>query len=128
MPRRSIRASRTSSLILWLLALLLLPQLASCAAARAPISRAQPNALAKTFFVGDIRDVGDDPEFYLRTTVIDVAAGAGADGLFTSSDAQPTTRIRFEITQELLVARLTYELVDSTDGKGRRRTPDGQVV
>lgn len=128
MSRRFIRPPRTSSLILWLLAVVLCPLLAACAAERAPISRVQPNALAKTFFVGDIRDFGDDPEFYLRTTVIDVAAGAGADGLFTNSDAQPTTRIRFEITQDLLVARLTYELVDATDGKGRRRTPDGQVV
>ncbi len=99
-----------------------------CAEEREPINRVQPNALAKEFFVAAIQDPGDDPEFYMRTTVIDVAAGAGADGLFTSSDAQPVTRVRFEITEQLLIARLTYELVEHTDGKGARRTPDGQVV
>lgn len=123
------RPDRTSSLIrLARAALLVAPVLAGCAEERAPINRVQPNALAKAFFVGDIEDAADDPEFYMRTTVIDVSAGAGSDGLFTSSDAQPTTRVRFEITEKLLVARLTYELVDHTDGKGVRRTPDGQVV
>ena len=100
----------------------------SCAQERPAINRVQPNAVSKEFFVADIEDPSDDPEFYMRTTVVDVAAGSGSDGLFTASDAQPTTRIRFEITEKLLIARLTYELVDDTDGKGARRTPDGQVV
>ncbi len=99
-----------------------------CAEEREPINRVQPNALTKEFFVGDIADPDDDPEFFMRNTVVDVAAGAGADGLFTSSDAQPVSRIRFEITEKLLIARLTYELVDNTDGKGTRRTNDGQIV
>jgi hypothetical protein len=100
-----------------------------CAEERAPINRVQANALAKSFFVGtDIRDPGDDPEFYMRVTVVDAAAGAGNDGLFTASDAQPTTRVRFEIAEDLLIARLTYELVDNTDGKGVRRTADGQIA
>ncbi|MFO0616554.1 MAG: hypothetical protein U0414_28435, partial [Polyangiaceae bacterium] len=100
-----------------------------CAEERAPINRVQPNAIAKTFFLGaSIADPSDDPEFYMRTTVVDVSAGAGSDGLFTASDAQPTTRVRFEVTENLLLARLTYELVDHTDGKGARRVADGQVV
>ncbi len=99
-----------------------------CAEEREPINRVQPNALSKTFFVNDLVDPSDDPEFYMRNTVVDVAAGAGADGLFTSSDAQPVARVRFEITEQLLVARLTYELIENTDGKGARSTPDGQVV
>lgn len=102
--------------------------LTSCAEERQPINRVQPNALTKAFFVGELDDPADDPEFYMRNTVIDVAAGAGADGLFTNSDSQPVVRVRFEITENLLVARLTYELVEHTDGKGARRTPDGQVV
>jgi hypothetical protein len=102
--------------------------LVSCAEEREPINRVQPNALSKAFFVADPADPADDPEFYMRTTVVDVAAGAGAEGLFTNSDSQPVSRIRFEITEQLLIARLTYELVDHTDGKGARRTPDGQVV
>ncbi len=99
-----------------------------CAAERAPINRVQANALAKKFFVGELTDPADDPEFYMRVTVVDAPMGAGNDGLFTASDSQPTTRIRWEITEHLLLARLTYELVDHTDGKGARRTPDGQVV
>ncbi|MBI5537456.1 MAG: hypothetical protein HY898_32330 [Deltaproteobacteria bacterium] len=99
-----------------------------CAQERAPINRVQADALQKSFFVGAVGDPADDPEFYMRTTVVDAQAGAGSDGLFTSSDAEPTMRVRFEITEKTLFARLTYELVDNTDFKGARRTPDGQVV
>src|SRR5262245_20528157 len=89
--------------------------LGGCATERAPINRVQANALAKSFFVGKIEDPNDNPEFYMRVTVVDAATGAGSDGLFTSSDAQPTTRIRWEINEKLLFARLTYELVQDTD-------------
>ncbi len=100
-----------------------------CAEERAPINRVQANALAKSFFLGDeIQSPDDDPEFFMRVTVVDAAAGAGNDGLFTSSDAQPTMRIRWEVTEDLLLARLTYELVEGTDGKGISRSPDGQIT
>jgi hypothetical protein len=99
-----------------------------CAEERDPINRVQANALAKSFFVGEIADRTDDPEFYMRVTVVDVDSGAGSDGLFTNSDAQPTMRVRWEITEDLLIARLTYERIEGTDGKGARKTPDGQAV
>lgn len=99
-----------------------------CSEERAPINRVQSNALDKAFFVEKIADPSDDPEFYMHVTVVDVDFGAGGDGLFTNSDAQPTMRIRWEITEELLIARLTYERIDDSDGKGVRRTPDGQAV
>ncbi|MBI5488676.1 MAG: hypothetical protein HY905_15185 [Deltaproteobacteria bacterium] len=100
-----------------------------CADEREAVDRVQPGALDKAFFVGpDLADPGDDPEFYMRTTVVDVAAGAGSDGLFTNSDAQPTVRVRWELTEDLLLARLTYELIEDSDHKGARRTPDGQIV
>ncbi len=102
--------------------------LSGCAEEREPINKVQPDALSKAFFVNDLDDPDDDPEFYMRNTVIDVAAGAGSDGLFTSSDAQPVARVRFEITESMLIARLTYELIENTDGKGTRRTNDGQIV
>ena len=90
-----------------------------CAAERDPINQVQIGALPKTFFVGDkLEDASDDPEFYFRTTVVDVAAGAGSEELFTSSDAQPTVRVRWEITETKLIARLAYELIDNTDGTG----------
>ncbi len=99
-----------------------------CSSEREPINRVQANALAKSFFVGKIADPSDDPEFYMHVTVVDVDFGAGADGLFTNSDAQPMARVRWEITEDLLIARLTYERIDDSDGKGVRRTPDGQAV
>ncbi len=102
--------------------------LAACAEERDPIHRVQPNALSKTFFVGAIADRTDDPEFYMRTSVVDVDAGAGADGMFTSSDAQPTVRVRFEITEKLVLARLSYERIEDTDYAGVKNTESGQIV
>src|SRR5436190_3354653 len=121
-----MRFTRSALLALSVLVITLVSN--GCAEERAPINRVQADALAKSFFVGALEDPADDPEFYMRTTVVDVDSGAGSDGLFTSSDAQPTVRIRWEITEKLLVARLTYELVQDTDYKGVRRTPDGQAV
>lgn len=111
-----------------LLSLLLVVALVGCAEERAPINQVQANALPKSFFVGERLNPDDDPEFYFRVTVVDAQAGAGNDGLFTSSDAQPTTRVRWEISEDLLIARLTYELIDGTDGRGVSRAPNGQVV
>ena len=111
-----------------LLACLLVLALSGCSEERPAINRVQANALSKAFFVGDLLDPADDPEFYARVTVVEAQSGAGNDGLFTSSDAQPTTRVRWEITESILFARLTYDLVDNTSGKGARRTPHGQVV
>jgi hypothetical protein len=108
-----------------------------CAEERPPINRVQPNALAKTFFVGnDLRDIGDDPEFYMRGTVVDVGYGAMQDGLFTSTYAQPVSRIRWEVTEGYLNARLAYERIVGTDGKGEKvnglnatkTNNDGQIV
>lgn len=95
-----------------------------CAEERDPINRIQVGALPKSFFVGKLlADASDDPEFYFRTTVIDVSSGAGAEGLFTSSDAQPTVRVRWEISESMLIARLAYELIDGTDAKGTNGAP-----
>src|ERR1700722_9886651 len=94
-----------------LLAALALAQVAGtwgCAQERAPINRVQPDALDKSFFVGaDLQGTEDDPEFYKRGTVVDVAYGASQDGLFTSSYGEPLSRIRWEITENTLNARLS---------------------
>jgi hypothetical protein len=83
-----------------------------CAEERAPINRVQANALAKSFFVGDnITDDADNPEFWTQGTVVDVGYGAAQDGLFTSTYAQPVGRLRWQITEDLLIGRLTYERV-----------------
>src|SRR5262252_5962471 len=110
--------------------------LVGCAQERAPINRVQPDALDKSFFVGaDLQSTADDPEFWKRGTVVDVVYGAGQDGLFTSSYAEPLSRIRWEITEDTLNARLSYERITGTDGKGNqydgvqpKATNDGQIV
>lgn len=107
-----------------------------CAQERPPINRVQADALAKSFFVGaKLNDASDDPEFYMRGTVVDVGYGAAQDGLFTSTYAQPVSRIRWEVTDGLLNARLAYERIQSTDAKGnkfdgyqKKVTNDGQIV
>lgn len=99
-----------------------------CAEPRPPISRVQANSLAKSFFVADVRDPADDPEFFMRVSVVDVMHGANSDGLITSADSQVTTRVRWEVTEKTLVARLRYELIQDSDKKGLSATPDGQIV
>ena len=104
----------------------------SCASERAPINRVQANALKKSFFVGeDLADPKDNPEFYYRPTIVDVDYGATQDQLFTASGAQTIARVSFEISEELLVARLTYERIADTTGNGTPNSPDqnsGQIV
>src|SRR4029079_14280045 len=109
---------------------------AGCAAERPSINRVQPDALAKSFFVGaDLKSTADDPEFYKRGTMVDVGYGAGQVGLFTSTFGQPVSRVRVESTEDTLNARLAYERITGTDGKGTRfdgvqpkATNDGQIV
>jgi len=93
--------------------------LAACAEERPPIDRVQPFALDKAYFVGaDFVDVADDPEFWFQSTLIDVGYGASQDGLFTSTYAQPMSRLRWEITEDHLIGRAAYERIEGSDGKG----------
>ncbi|OIP32440.1 MAG: hypothetical protein AUK47_20535 [Deltaproteobacteria bacterium CG2_30_63_29] len=90
-----------------------------CAEERQPIDRVQPQALDKAFFVGkDLVGTQDDPEFWTQGTLIDVGYGASQDGLFTSTYAQPMSRIKWQITEDLLIGRIAYERIDNSDGKG----------
>ncbi len=104
--------------------------LAGCAEQQAPINRVQPNYYDKSFFVGaDFQGTTDDPEFYSQATLVDVGFGAGQDGLFTSTYAQPLARVKWQVTENLLIARLAYERVYGSDGKGLgKSTLDGIVV
>jgi hypothetical protein len=119
-----------------------------CAQERGAINQVQANALSKHFFVGpSLTDSSDDPEFYMRNTVIAVPFGANngtsqgsgncspqpctpgtTGGLFTATYAQPLTRIKWEISETVLIARLTYDLVAQSDYYGARTTNNGQVV
>lgn len=117
---------------LMMCAALALPFVTSCASEREPINRVQANALKKSFFVGEkLQDTSDNPEFYYRPSIVDVDYGATQGQLFTASGAQTMARVSFEITEDLLLARLTYERVDDTTGNGLPSSPDqnaGQVV
>lgn len=100
-----------------------------CAEERAPINKVQANALAKSFFVGaDLKGSADDPEFYFQTTLVDVGYGAAQDGLFTSTYAQPLSRIKWQVTEDLLLARITYERVSDSDGKGAGPSANDGVI
>ena len=93
--------------------------LAACAEERAPINRVQPYALPKAFFIGEnYQSVDDDPEFWSQTTLVDVGYGAMQDGLFTSTYAQPMSRLKWQITEDMLIGRAAYERINNSDGKG----------
>jgi len=104
--------------------------LAACAQEQPLVNQVQPDYLDKSFFVGeDYLNNSDDPEFYSQGTLVDVGYGAGQDGLFTSTYAQPLTRVKWQVTEDLLIARLAYERISSSDGKGvGKSTNDGTVV
>ena len=100
-----------------------------CAQERPPINRVQPNALAKSFFVGaSLSDPSDDPEFYSRPTLIDVGYGAAQDGVFTSTFSQPISRIKWVIQEDMLVGRITYERIADSDHKGAGPTSTDGVI
>jgi len=104
--------------------------LGGCAEERPPIDRVQPDSLEKTFFVGEkLQDPSDDPEFHEQGTLIDVGFGATQDGLFTNTYAQPLNRIKFQITENYLISRITFERVADSDGKGAGpATSDGVIT
>jgi hypothetical protein len=90
-----------------------------CAQEREPINRVQSMALKKSFFLGDnLADQSDNPEFYTQQFITDVPYGAGQDGLFTVGYGGKLTRVKFEATENYLIARITYERIDDSDGKG----------
>lgn len=102
-----------------------------CGDEREPINRVQPDVMDKSFFLGkDLQDPSDDPEFYSQATLIDVDYGAAQSGLFTSTYAQPLSRIRWVVQEDELIGRLTYERIEGTDGRGTRRLgqADGTIV
>ena len=104
--------------------------LAACAQQREPVDRVQPNGIDKSFFVGaDLLDTSDNPEFWAQGTLVDVGYGAAQDGLFTSTYAQPMSRIKWQITENLLLGRLAYERIANSDGKGvGGKTEEGVIV
>jgi len=103
---------------------------AGCAEERAPINRVQPDALAKSFFVGaDLVNDVDNPDFYANGTLLDVSYGANQSGLFSAFYSNDLSIIRWEIQEDLLLGRLAFERIEGSDGLGAGpRTNDGQVI
>jgi hypothetical protein len=102
-----------------------------CAQERAPIDRVQAMALSKHFFVGpNLSDQTDNPEFYMGNRVIDEPYGVGQDfGMIQGIGS--FARIKFEIQETVLIARLTYDRIQNTSGGntyGSQSTDSGQVV
>jgi hypothetical protein len=114
---------------------LVLALIGGCAEERPPIDRVQPYALKKSYFVGeDLVSTHDDPEFWTQGTLIDVGYGASQSGLFTSTYAQPMSRIKWQVTEDMLIGRISYERIDGTDGLGltgdgyNKRVQDGVIA
>ena len=101
--------------------------LLGCAQEREPINRVQANVLDKSFFVGeDLAGPEDDPEFYWRAYVVDASASQSLVGVGSWAGVD---RIRWEISEDLLVARKAYQIINGQDNKALpQRTPDGTVV
>jgi hypothetical protein len=120
--------SRKSSWVLGALAVGL-ATMSGCAEERDPINQVQANALHKSFFVGaDIASGADDPEFYSAVTVVDVPFGADQAGVFTGL-VGGLKRVKWEITENVLNARMSYELIEGVDGHGASRIDsDGLVI
>lgn len=79
--------------------------LGACAEEREPIDRVQPNALEKSMFTG---------EYYYQRTVVDVPSGNG----FTfvgGTDFSGLKRITWDIQENMLLARRSYELIAGAD-------------
>lgn len=95
-----------------------------CAEEREPINRVQADALAKSFFVGDLKDQNDNPVFYWRNFVVD---GTEAQSMVGIGSWGGVDKIRFEITENMLFARKAYPLSDGADDKGTN-TANGTLV
>ena len=98
--------------------------IAACAQERDPINRVQPQALEKSFFLGEnLKDVSDDPEFHVKLTYID---NSQSQSTYTVGESPGADRIRWEVTENLLIARRSYQEVAGADTKGI--TKDGTIV
>jgi len=91
--------------------------LAGCAEERAPINRVQPNVIEKAQL---------DGEWYFMQTVIDTPYSAA----FTSVGEQNyADRIRWEIQEQFLIARRSYEWIAGSEPEGiGRATEQGAAV
>jgi len=98
-----------------------------CAQERDPINRVQPQALKKSWFVGDLKNPNDDPEFYARAMVIDAGYGVSQDLLFTST-INTVARIKWSIEEDMLIGRSSMERIPGSDAKGNNGGKDNDGI
>ncbi|MFO0666556.1 MAG: hypothetical protein U0174_21555 [Polyangiaceae bacterium] len=100
---------------------------AGCAAERDVVNTSQPLAIKKSDLIGDYRNPTDAPEFYMRSLITGVARTNPwvSDGL-----QDMLRRVRFEVTQDHLIARNAYEFIKDSDGHGgpRGKINNGPIV
>jgi hypothetical protein len=98
-----------------------------CASTRAEINRVQADAIKKSDLVGDFRNGKDAPEWYMRNLILQVQR---TNPWFSDGLQDLTRRIRFEVTEEYLIARDAYEYIQNSDGHGgpRGKTNNGAIV
>ncbi len=108
-PLRLLRAA-----LPWM-ALALLAPLAGCVESQPPVNQVQPNVTRKTDLLGG--------EWYMRSTVVDTP--------FTTSftfvgESGQLERVEWEIQEEFLIARRTYEAIAGSEPQGINGTTDAQ--
>ncbi len=99
-----------------------------CAQEREAINRVNQGALRKSFFLGaDFTNASDDPEFYMENYVVDAPVDQTLMPVGTYDDVD---RVHWELQENVLLARKSYELVTGSDGRGRAgaRTQQGLIV
>src|SRR5436190_19449798 len=96
------------------------------AAERDPINRVQDGAMPKSFFIGqNLSDASDDPEFFWRNYVVDASASQSLVGVGSWGHVD---RVRWEVTEDMLIARKAYQLADGRDNKGVQQSdPNGRA-
>ena len=98
---------------------------AGCAQERDPIDRVQPNVLPKTFFLGqDLESASDDPEFRMKSFVADSSVNQSE---YSIGEFSAVDRIRWEITEQMLLARRSYQESPGADDRATTLT-NGTVV
>lgn len=94
-----------------------------CAEEREPISQVQPNYMKKADLLGP--DPANPTEWYMRMTITEV----GKSNSFAFPGYQDELRrVRWDIQENFLVARRSYELVSGSDGKGADPSKNNGVI
>ena len=121
-----LRSTRTGIVCLSILASVA-TMAAGCAEERDPINRVQTGALAKSFFVGaDLKNPTDDPQFRMKAFNVGATVGQSQ---YTIGEYSALDRVRWEITENLLIARKAYEIAPGADNRGTNATgPEARPV